>query len=288
MMERNLKRKYLQEGSEEKNVSKMLKLSETVVEMKDINDLGSLERNFNFKLTDKKAKSNILKSANRCHFEIESKQKSKNLKFSAGAYVFVAKEMIKECELNFKNKSIITHEDMEIRIQEFKEGFDLDGNHFDTKIAFLVNGKKAVLHFYNTTQNVKVDGSIYIDFIERFLEPLFLSNIKSMKTQIAEFDKSVIKTLNSGKPIKPISIKSIRSNINQPFFSCQKCDDAFDSFSKLRRHKVTEHTNSMNTSSNQSIKHSTRNNSLSEEMILCEDITLFEQGIFEGKDDPAL
>ena len=259
----------------------MLKFSETVVEMKEVNDLESIERNFDFKLTDKKAKSNILKSAKRCHFEIEAKQKSKNLKFSAGSYLFVAKQMIKECQLNFRNQSPITHDDMEIRIQDVKEGFDLDGNHFDTKIEFLVNGKKAVLHFYYTTQNVKVDGSIYNDFIHRFLEPLFLSNIKSMKTQIVDFDKSVIKTLNSGKPIKSRSIKSIRSNINQPFFSCQKCDDAFDSFNKLKRHKVTEHTNSINSSGNQSIKHSTRNNSLSEEMMLCEDITLFN---IENKD----
>ena len=95
MMEKNHKRKYIQEESEDKNVSKILKLSETFVEMKEICDLKSLERNFDFKLTDKKAKSNIIKAANRCHFEVEAKQKSKNLKFSAGSYFFC-------CEANDK------------------------------------------------------------------------------------------------------------------------------------------------------------------------------------------
>jgi hypothetical protein len=78
-------------------------------------------------------------------------------------------------------------------------------------------------------------------------------------------------------------VKSIRSDINQPYFLCKKCDDAFDSYSKLKKHKITVHTfsNSMNSLGNKSllsIKHSTRNNSLSEEMLLCDDITLFNLG----------
>ena len=87
-----------------------------------------------------------------------------------------------------------------------------------------------------------------------------------------------------GRPIKPRTVKSIRSEINQPYFSCKKCDDAFDSYSKLRKHKLSEHSNSMNSSGNSmmSIKHSTRNNSFSEEMLLCEDLTL------ENSATPAL
>ena len=114
--------------------------------------------------------------------------------------------------------------------------------------------------------------------IEKFLHPLFLSNIEIMKSRIVEYNKSVITALNKqpGRSIKPRSVKSIRSDINQPYFSCKRCDDAFDSYGKLKRHKFTEHTNSINSSSNSllSIKQSTRNNSFAEEMLLVEDITV--------------
>ena len=53
-------------------------------------------RQFNFELTDKKAKGNLIKSTERRHFEMEPKQRSTNLKFSAGAYILVAKPMIAE------------------------------------------------------------------------------------------------------------------------------------------------------------------------------------------------
>ena len=114
---------------------------------------------------------------------------------------------------------------------------------------------------------------------------MFKSNIERLKANIIEYDRAVKVALNQkpGRPIKPRSVKSIRSDINQPYFSCKKCDDAFDNYGKLKKHKVTVHTfsNSMNSVGNNSllsIKHSTRNNSLSEEMLLCEDITLFNLG----------
>ena len=210
--------------SEDKNNGKMLRLSETFVEMSDITDIRSVaeERKLNFKLTDKKAKSNLLKGASRVHLDIETKQKSKNLRFSTGAFIYVAKQFVKECESKFKNKTMIIHKDMEMRVEEFRDGIELNDKHFDTKLVLFVNGNKVVLHCYNSTQNIKVEGSIYLNFIEKFLHPLFLSNIEIMKSRIVEYDKSVITALNKqpGRPIKPRSVKSIRSDINQPYFSC--------------------------------------------------------------------
>ena len=159
-------------------------------------------RNLNFKLTDKKAKANLLKGASRVHLEIETKQKSKNFRFSTGAFLYVAKQMIKECETKFKNNSSIFHEDMEIRVEEFKDGLDLNEKHFDTKIVLYVNGNKVVMHGYNSTQNIKVEGSIYLDFIKKFLEPLFKSNIERLKANIIEYDRAVKVALNQ-KPGRP-------------------------------------------------------------------------------------
>ena len=236
------KRKLCVEDSEQ-NTEKMIRLSETLVEMSDITDIASVaqERKLNFKMTDKKAKANLLKGASRVHLEIETKQKSKNFRFSTGAFIYVAKQMIKECETKFKSKSCIFHDDMEIRVDEFKDGLELNQKHFDTKIVLFVNGNKVVMHCYNSTQNIKVEGSIYLDFIRKFLEPLYQSNIERLKANIIEYDKAVIAALNQkpGRPIKPRSVKRIRSDINQPYFSCKKCDDAFDNYSKLKKHKLT-------------------------------------------------
>ena len=80
--------------------NKMLKLNQTEIDDTEL-EAG---RKFDFELTDKKAKANLLKSANRRHLEIENKQKSTNLRFSAGAFLMVAKPFIKECELGFKTK----------------------------------------------------------------------------------------------------------------------------------------------------------------------------------------
>ena len=278
------KRKQPSDGSENTKNSKIMKLSETIVEMNDIAAIEALneDRNFNFKLTDKKAKSNLIKSAKRGHLEIEAKQLCKNIRFSAGAYLYVAKQMVRECEARHKANSPIIHKNMEIKVEDFLDGIDLEGKHFDTKIVFSVNTKKVVMHCYNSTQNIKVEGSAYLDFIKIFLEPLFLSNIEVMKQKIVDYDKNVVTTLikNAGKPLKRKSVKSIRSIINQPFFQCTRCDDAFDSYMKLKKHKVSEHSCSINSSNSsiEPIQHSTRNNSLCEEILLCEDITIDNLG----------
>ena len=63
---------------------KMLKWNDTQLESMNISDIGSVggSRRFNFKLSDKKAKKNLMKSAQRSHLEIEVKQTCRNLKFS--------------------------------------------------------------------------------------------------------------------------------------------------------------------------------------------------------------
>ena len=82
-----MKRKLCSEELEAKKNEKVIRLSETIVEMSDIGNMEAVkeERKLNFKLTDKKAKSNLLKGASREHLEVESKQKSKNIRFSTGS-----------------------------------------------------------------------------------------------------------------------------------------------------------------------------------------------------------
>ena len=275
---------------EELRDEKTEKMNQTNVEMKNFSEIApSNERKFNFKLTDKRAKANLLKSASRQHFEVETKQKSKNLKFCAGAFIHVAKPMIEECESKYRSKTKFIYNQMVISVQEFREGFELNHKNFDTKIVFCVNRNKVVMHCYNSTQNVKVEGSGYLNFIENFLEPLFLSNLECSKMKIVDYDRSVMVALLGvrGRPIRARSVKKVRSVINYPHFLCKKCDSAFDSYILLKKHRVTEHTKSFNSSQNsiRSIKHSTRNNSFSDEMLMCDDVTLFS---FSGQNDERI
>ena len=245
--------------------NKMLKLNASSLDVTYENN----DRTFNFELTDKKAKSNLLKSANRPQFEAEMKQLSLNLKFSAGAYLLVAKPFIEECETYFNKNASLTKNSMEVKVNEFRVGKELNDKHVDTKIVFLVNSQKVTMHCYNSTQNIMVNGSIYVEFTEKFLD--------KNKAQIKDYDMTVISSLSArGRPLKARSVKNIRSVIQQVDFSCKKCCSTFSSHGQLRKHKAETHTTSLNISNNSSlsIKNSTRNDSIAGEMLLCDDITI--------------
>ena len=158
----------------ERSSNKMLKINASSFEIESeeaITDVTSArdDRKFNFKLTDRKAKSNLIKSANRSQFEIELKQQSLNLKFSAGAYLHVTKPFIKECENYFKSKTCFSENNLDIMVNEFRAGKELNDKHFDTKIVFLVNTQKVTMHCYNSTQNVMVNGTC--SSLRNFLNP---------------------------------------------------------------------------------------------------------------------
>ena len=238
-------------------------------------DLSNEERKLNFKLTDKKVRSNLLKSAERRHLEVEHKQNCTNIRFSPGAYLFVGKKLIDECEEKQKQGSVFVYENLSIKVDEFKTGKELNNKHFDTKIVFAVDGQKVVIHCYNSTQNLKVEGSIYLSFIDRFLYPLLITQVQDVKESIAQYDSKLKETFSTKKPMRGMSVKSINNSINQKLSTCKKCDRKFNNMSDLKMHKHTDHNVSQNNlhASDLSNLVSTRNNS-SDEVLLCEDITL--------------
>ena len=157
----------------------------------EIAGLSSEERKLNFKLTDKKARTNLLKSAERKHLEVELKQNCTNLRFSPGAFLLVGKKLIEECENNRKKETLVVYNNLSIKVDEFKTGRELNNRHFDTKVVFSVNEQKVVLHCYNSTQNLKVEGSMYSTFIEKFLLPLLQSRIQEQKENIDIDDSNI-------------------------------------------------------------------------------------------------
>ena len=169
--------------------NKVMRLSESVLLDVDVSN----SRNFAFKLTDATAKKNLIAGARRIAFEVEPKQKSTKLKFSAGAYL----EVVIPTLLEWKNLlgNTFHYGDLSIKVFEVKAGYEEHLKHFDTKIIFLFGKNRVVIHSYNSTQNMKIEGKGYIDFIEKYLEPYFLQRIKKVESRINEYNKKVVGNL---------------------------------------------------------------------------------------------
>ena len=275
-----LKRKLIFEESVENKKMKMLESeqSTTIVTKVDVSNLTQVKngRKLDFELTEKTAKSNILKAANRNMLELEMKQKSANLLFSAGSYLYTVIPAVKTWETKFNNKESFKAGNLTIFVTDLEHGRELNAKHLDTKIVFNVNGDKVVIHCYNTTQLLMVNGKMYTEFISQYLQPMFKKEIEDIKTDIAEYDRNVVISLGPKRPVRASrSVKSIRSIIHQPHFICKRCGYTYLTQAQLKKHKEEEHANSFNTSSSVlSIKQSTRNNSLVEEMLLSDDISI--------------
>ena len=85
-------------------------------------------RNFQYRMTSKSAKANLLKGANRDHFSIDYKQGASNLDFSDGSWLLVAfPQVLKWREGNYTS----TIDGIHVEITDSKEGKDMDGNIID-------------------------------------------------------------------------------------------------------------------------------------------------------------
>ena len=206
-------------------------------------------RKLNYQITDKTAKANLLKAANRNCFEIESKQKSTNLRFSAGSYLHVVMPVVKIWESKFKNDEVIKEGDLSIKVEEFDNGMELNAKHVDSKIVFSVNGEKAVLHCYNSTQNLMVNGKMYTELIEKYLQLVFIHKIEAIKLKIAEYDKVVVTSLTPKRPSRATkSVKGIKSIMSQVSYSCLKCSFTANNQAHIKTHKNAKHTKSFDKS----------------------------------------
>ena len=134
---------------------------------------NSLLRNFSYKLTDKKATSNFLKSASKEPLEVDPKQKCTIMSFSVGAYIKCVFPFMRQWE--GCSKQLVT-ESFEINALSHSPGYDETGKQVDTVTAFNVNGKKVTMSCYHTTQRIKIEGTGYIEF-EKYLINMFNDEI---------------------------------------------------------------------------------------------------------------
>ena len=124
----------------------------------------------------------------------------------------------------------------------------------DTLIRFETNGTKVVVHCYNTTQKIMINGSGYMRFFEKYLDPYFKRVIGENLLEIQKYNKVVTDTL--GK----IKRKDVKFRPGAKF-ACNKCDFSSENTANLSTHRKALHLNNSRIKSGVTFS-STRDNSI--------------------------
>ena len=115
------------------------------------------ERNFTYVLNDKKAKQKLLKGAKRAkNLEVEAKDGCITLLFNDGSYIKTVIPLLKSWQKNINGTVLI--DSNQVKIEEINTGFDSSQKHMDTKLVIYANNSRLVLHAYNTTQKLMIQG----------------------------------------------------------------------------------------------------------------------------------
>ena len=128
-------------------------------------------RHFGYQLSDKKAKSNLMKSSNREALEIHDRQGCIMMDFSTGAYLELVTPSVDEWKEAKTKKTRI--EDLNMEIEDVIPSYDENMKHVETIVKFRGSNNIITVTCYNTTQRMKAEGKGYINFVDRFLKPLF-------------------------------------------------------------------------------------------------------------------
>ena len=188
-------------------------------------------RVFNYALNKKRAKSKLLKGAKRTNLDVELKPGCVNLIFCGGAFCEIVLPLIRYW--NTKVNETVTINETEIKIMEVHTGVETSEHHIDTKLVLNVNGDRLVLHAYNGTQKLMVQGKNYENFALNCLQPYFFQEIEKSTEKIQKFNNVVKDTLDISKPVK---IKT-----DKPY-KCAQCEVKPTTIGDLRLHMKKCHT----------------------------------------------
>ena len=222
------------------------------------------QRVFNFELNEKKAKKKLLDGAMKPnHMDIEIKTTCVNMRFDDGSFTEVVLPLLR----NWHSKVDETFEfmDCNIKVIESDAGEDNIKNHIDTKMVILFNTQRIVLHAYNGTRNLMVQGKYFENFALNILEPYFSKMIEESGDRIVNFNNQVKNVL--GRPNTRIKNKR-----NSKKFNCTQCKVKSSTLGDLRMHLKSSH--SAITKKKISVK----------SLVLDEDLTLSEESSAD-KDD---
>ena len=211
------------------------------------NIIESVGRHFHYELSDKKAKSNLVKGANREPIEFHERQGCIMIDFSTGAYLEIVIPTVKEWEN--MNTTEIMDEKLGIRREGVSPGYDENMKHVEAIVRFYFEGNKVTVTCYNTTQRVKVEGRGYVKFLEQFLKPFLMERLsRTDPNKIDRYNKEVIAALSGKRKVVSRPVRSVRYKVMAKL-DCPKCDLSFLNEGQLKKHKITVHTKGPNDSS---------------------------------------
>ena len=191
-------------------------------------------RVFTYSLNKKKTKAKLLKGAKRTNnLEMEVRDGCVNLRFCDGSFYVIVLPLIKLWSQKI-NETVIINE-IEVNIAEVHAGLEKSANHVDTKLIVFANGDRLVLHAYNSTQNLMVQGRNYENFAKNCLQPFFVQKIEQSLNKIKNFNNGVKQTLGTKNSSR------IKSD-NKPY-NCQYCEVKPSTLGDLRLHMKKCHTN---------------------------------------------
>ena len=119
-------------------------------------------RMFTYNFNENKTKKKLLKG-------VEVKTGNTNLRLSGGSYHEVILPLLKSWSLEVGNTLLLNQ--TEIEIIDHEVGIEGTDKHVDTKVVVLVNSNRLVLHAYNSTQNLMVQGKTHEKFAVNCLVP---------------------------------------------------------------------------------------------------------------------
>ena len=111
--------------------------------------LKTLSRCIDYQITDKRAKSNFLRSAAREPIELEEKQRCSIIHVSAGVFLRVIIPLFNDWKIHVKDRQ-------DLSVVESTKGFDENGKHVETLSRFMYCWNKITVTCYNSTQRIKV------------------------------------------------------------------------------------------------------------------------------------
>ena len=195
---------------------------------KDDND----GRFFNYTLNNKRAKAKLVKGAQKeKNLDIDIRSGCVNLRFNNGSYY----EVILPClrDWNQKVDQVITIDETEAKVIEVGAGKESTGKHIDTKLVVMNGNDRLVLHAYNGTQNLMIQGKNYEHFAIDVLAPYFSSKIEESLEKIVNFNSHVKEQLGPKKSLKMKSIKP---------YGCPQCNVKTKTPSDLKVHMKSCHS----------------------------------------------
>ena len=131
----------------------------------------------------RKLRAKLLRGSKRTnHLDVEIKSGCVNMRFSDGAYFEVVLPLLRDWHGQVKKPFKLN--DLDIVVDEADPGIDSSEKHMDTKLVIIVNTDRLVLHAYNSTQNLMVQGKNHENFAVNILNPILNKRYKKQRIRL--------------------------------------------------------------------------------------------------------